>query len=255
MCDARSLACRAMLCDAQSNVPTAVTAAAAAPLAAAAAAGCCSAGLLRSSHLGKMVQQDLSIACDHGGRCGVALPLAHGGKELVPCLCGGDEDCSLQVLGVEDVLEHRVQRQVRVLACNEVQGGLALLLPTTLVVILLLCIGCCNESTCTQRIGAVTSERQNRRPTQRGRAVRWGAFMLWCVICARSAPQEHGQEQHGARVTSCCYCQRPALACQGSSMRMPSTKQCCLQISCTLRCCCGAWRLKCLQQRERKCHK
>lgn len=74
-----------------------------------------------------MVEQDLSVACDHGRGCRVALPLAHGGEKLVPCLGGRDEDGSLEILGVQDVLEHWVQGQVGVLAGNQVQGCFAVL--------------------------------------------------------------------------------------------------------------------------------
>jgi hypothetical protein len=80
-----------------------------------------------AAHLGQMVQQDLSVACDHGGGSWVALPLAHGGEELVPCLGGRDEHGSPEILGVQDVLEHWVQGQVGVLACNQVQGCFAVL--------------------------------------------------------------------------------------------------------------------------------
>lgn len=77
---------------------------------------------LQQPYLGQMIQQDLSVACHHGGRGWIALPLAHGGEELIPCLCSWDKDSALQILRVEDVLEHWVQRQVCVLTCNQIQS-------------------------------------------------------------------------------------------------------------------------------------
>lgn len=119
------------------------------------------------AHLGQMVQHDLSIACDHGRGSRVTLPLAHGGKELVPCLGGRNEDRSLQVLGIEDVLEHWVQGQVGVLACNQVQSCLTVLRLASWrraaslgVTFAILCI-CCYEATCGEyTTGRVTEQRK-----------------------------------------------------------------------------------------------